>query len=747
MKTLAVFFGALAGLLAGCVALWYFMGGPGMLFSLALFSFGLLMLREPGEAALKILLEKYFRRRTLALHEARTQIREVLEAPVPFSLREEYEMQREEEESLAAPEHGSGKEPRKKRRKRFRRRRARPLHRFLTVDMEIEPTVDSVDGLPATWDLLEVRFARFEEPIPGHEEEPEEEGAEIVGWEVWHGKDFRVETNPEMKGPKRIRYYLHLHGPEVRKIQARYLYENLGKPFAVPALPDAPRTALFHHHHHTASTAEVSVSEKPTAGKLPAAPALEATPSAVKPMPPQAKEEKSAVTAEPDLPSPATRPGTESESPQIAGGKTPTPLQKSLAALSSASVTFGHRLRANCAKALAAVQKQIAQRKTKTPTAEEKPKDAATTPAQIAPKPEEKIPAASPAPEQNALPVVKIPPVIADDKKVKVPEQPAHKEKTAPAPSAAPAQQIASALEKSEPISKEKPAAIPAPEPDKKKVEPGKPTLGAPEQIAPEQKPDITPTATPKKPQAPAQPVAEKKSDPGTTSPIQEIRMESPAAAQFARLRKEWGAKLAAGWQKLKAHSGVVKQKTVEKSIQAAAVTRVRYREAQTRYQGFTNNLESRVRDLRGKLLHGPEARYTGREITIPSAKIDSSVSAPKPKNDDKKKTRKIGPEEEMILQSQITHPKKSTVPIISTPARTPGPVVTTPEAADTETYETFHYYIIRHGEEQEGPFEYDEVQAMFESGELRGEHLIWYPGLPDWTPVSEIEETVEEEV
>ncbi len=610
-KTIVLFFGSLAALLGGCVMLWYFMGGPGILFSLAFFSFGMLMLREPGEKALKVILEKYFRRRTLVLRDAKVTVREVLEAPVPYSLREEYEMQREEEKIL------QGEEPSpaaaKKKRRKFRRR-PRPLHRFLTVDMEINPVVDSIDGLPALWDALEMRFAKYEQPPADPEEEmhPEEEGAEIVGWEVWHDQGFRVETSPEMKGSRRILYYLHLHGPEVRKIQPRYLYEDLCEPIAVPALPEAPLTALFHHGPRKDTTHR----DKPAISKN--------APAQIAP-----------VAAKKDSPE-TTPPSKADEVKQIAP---PVVIAKDEPVKS---------------------------------TVENKPAEAVI------------------AKDEGKLPPVKIPAQIA----------PALKPAQAPEPDKI--EQIAQPVR----IPKDKPAQI---APDKTDKDSDKPL--------PVKAPDITPALDKDKPSEPPAQIAPR------------VPFKEKMAEQFV---------------KLKERLGILKKQTVEKTMQTAAVTQVKYREAQTRYHSFTRELETKVKGFSDKLNEKNRLPLEERKITIPSVKIAALTPSSTTKEDQtKKKTVRIDPAQEMILQSEVTHPKK-------TPAQKESATLSTPEINEetdsAEEYAGFHYFIMREGEMQEGPFEYDEVQDMFEKGELRSEHLIWYPGLPDWTPISEIEEIVEEE-
>jgi len=843
-KTLILFFGSLVGLLAACVALWYFLATPGVLFSLALFSLGMLLLREEGEKSLKIILETYFTHRSLALHEAKVNILEILEAPVPFILREEYEMQLEET-FISQSDEPTGIEKKKKWR-RFRRRRARPLHRFLTVEMEINPSVTTVDGQPAVWDALEVRFAKYDEPVPGidlDEIPSEEEGAEIVGWEVWHNDDFRIETSPEMTGTKRVIYYLHLHGPEVKRIQVRYLYEDLGTPFDLPALPDAPKTALFHHpaRKNTQPLSKPAIatgaSKEPEAITV-KAPALPEKPKTETPKetPEKVTSESSAVViAQKDQIPQAKETGAakmSEEKKDSAVGTKETPLSKEEPVVKTdkdkkESAVEPKEMPLTKEEPVVKTdkdKKDSAVGAKEMPVAKEEPvaktdkdkKESAVEPKEMPVTKEEPVVKTDKDKKESAvepkeMPVAKEEPVVKTDKDIKdtapskqivlditdekkeipsevktespridapvgitrpippVQRKPEKKPET-PIP---PAEKSLSEKKKDEPAPEAKDKAgnkspgekmvVPEGETAESLVKipvpvPAHKGQGGPVQPSITVKPVTAQIASPEI-QKPASVETEiKKADvlvPDQTSAQivadkvveKEVSVPLVATAPPAPPLKE---KLAQGLEKLKTFFGHVKKDTVQKTVHIAALTSVKYKTVQSRYQVFTNNLEAKVKDFSTKLHERNMQKMESMKITIPPVKIADLKTTPPPSIEvDKKKTVKINKDRELILQPEITHPKKVKAP--DSPAINLAVEMSDEKPGSEgnpidEDYTEFHYFVIRTGEEQEGPFEYDAVQAMFESGELRSEHLIWYPGLADWTPISDIEEVIEEE-
>ncbi len=55
---------------------------------------------------------------------------------------------------------------------------------------------------------------------------------------------------------------------------------------------------------------------------------------------------------------------------------------------------------------------------------------------------------------------------------------------------------------------------------------------------------------------------------------------------------------------------------------------------------------------------------------------------------------------------------------------------------AATPTLHMQNIYIVR-GTEQAGPFTEAEIRAQLASGALTGESMVWWDGLPEWTPIS----------
>lgn len=699
-KILYQFFGGLIVLYSGCVLLWYFFGTPGILMSLALFTFGMLLLRVPGIQSLKIILAKYHEDRRAALQQADIFIHHISEAPVPYHLRELYEEQIEENQDSAL----SSNAPKKKRKNLLLRKRRR-LHRFLILECEITPT--AIDGMVVEWDPLDMRFAELAFPDENGELPGEVEAAEVVGIEFIENGYFKVNSRSKVRGHAHVRYYLHLNSPRTTLMSMRYFFEVVAEPIAVPVEVREPSATIRKFYQEIAKELQQT--------------------AAIHGAPEKATQKRPLTIAE----------------------KLDSRLAAQIA--SSRATTKAEKLRHERPEQIALENPKI--EALKAPEAIPTPKIAAPVkapqPEQIAAKTLNKIPpvkeSAKPlsAPDPDEKPVIQEKPV----------EKPAIQEITPNLAKQTPLPPVSEPI-KSEPHTT---PSAPAPKEVTKKV--AIPVKPEPEAELPA---DIKKEATPIAPQKKSLPASQGREQANSTQVISPLEPETIKAKSQEKVALPKRARAEVVKEKVTRVIDQIKpvvsqaQKTVS---HFTVVAKQKIREAEIprkknaflrAYQNGVDNLERKAGEFSQKVKTTFLERFssTDKIPNLSMSKVNPAINkAPRTSPaipTAKKVTVKIDtlPAEknvvslEILSEANIIHPdpsKKKTVK----EAVSPAPL---------EEFEV-EFYIIRNDEKQEGPFAYEVVQGMFENGELRSEHLIWHAGLNGWTKIADIEEVVVEEV